>query len=177
MRKEGTVISGTLRSMDLRDAFVEELQSIQMDKDHGLDLPEHRELRDVVEDTILDLMCLGTVYDESDELEAALDILNIFAPVGMYFGAHEGDGADFGWWKDPPTQEDGAMSMTEADWRSDWRREFEEWIKAEPYNRDVRRHPDDPRRTQWAGHYRDYTTQLTWEAWRTARGLGQEDES
>lgn len=65
------------------------------------------------------------------------------------------------------------MSMTEADWRI----EFEAWVSAEPYTKDVRRYPDDQTYTQWPGQYRDITTQLAWEAWRTARGVGQEGES
>jgi hypothetical protein len=39
--------------------------------------------------------------DEEDAhflLTEIQDALELFAPPGAYFGAHEGDGADFGFW-------------------------------------------------------------------------------
>lgn len=32
-------------------------------------------------------------------LEDIFETLNLYAPEGYYFGAHDGDGADFGYWK------------------------------------------------------------------------------
>tara|TARA_Y100000310_G_scaffold343680_1_gene452443 strand:- start:1457 stop:1825 length:369 start_codon:yes stop_codon:yes gene_type:complete len=34
------------------------------------------------------------------DLEDLFDLLDEFAPPGYHFGAHEGDGSDFGFWKD-----------------------------------------------------------------------------
>jgi hypothetical protein len=50
---------------------------------------------------------LGEVLDlneqyESEEADRILsdlfDALNFYAPKGHYFGAHEGDGSDYGFW-------------------------------------------------------------------------------
>jgi len=38
-----------------------------------------------------------------DTLSVLMDSLDSFAPPGMQFGAHPGDGSDFGWW---PVEED-----------------------------------------------------------------------
>ena len=37
--------------------------------------------------------------DAAYMLEELFDILNSYAPDGYYFGAHPGDGSDFGYWK------------------------------------------------------------------------------
>lgn len=73
----GTIIRGTMRAEDLIPAF-------------------HAELARVIP--------LGTRLDPPlpewgwIEVEALIDDLNTYAPEGLYFGAHPGDGADWGWW-------------------------------------------------------------------------------
>lgn len=88
----GTIIHGTLRMQDLIPAFLDALwqvapaaaasfQSIQ-------DRAQGRE---------------GSAWWDGEEaaamLERLTDTLNEHAPEGHYFGAHPGDGADFGFWK------------------------------------------------------------------------------
>lgn len=111
----GTVISGTHAAPELIKAFVDELnivrslvrgdihhegrawlasavewQSIVWD-----DMPEVQDLEDEE---------LGALYyDRASELPNLLmESLDNLAPEGYRFGAHEGDGADFGWWRIDP---------------------------------------------------------------------------
>ncbi len=81
----GTVISGTLRNEDLLDAFAAELERLNPEYFNSPDM------RRVV------------LHDSDGErasgmIEWLIDALNEYAPPHVYFGAHEGDGADFGWW-------------------------------------------------------------------------------
>ncbi len=79
----GSVISGTLRPQDLGPAFVETLREID---------PESEILRET------DGFDWGR--DDAPEMLADLvDALNEYAPDGAYFGAHPGDGSDFGFWE------------------------------------------------------------------------------
>lgn len=45
---------------------------------------------------------------------------------------------------------------------------FEAWIKAPPYERSVRRYPNDDSKWAWPNQYCDHTVQLAWEAWSEA---------
>lgn len=91
MRKiqEGTVIRGTMRNEDVIPALVEELEDIV-----GSDRTDAQ--RKLIYDArnIVD-------YDSDDAFEIGIelfDALNDLAPEGMYFGSHEGDGSDYGFW-------------------------------------------------------------------------------
>jgi len=92
----GTVIYGTLRNQDLLPEFVATALEINPDKTlYRLSefLPNMRAL----------------IYEhdhpwwQSDDavhaLDAVIDLLNEYAPEGIYFGAHPDDGADFGFWR------------------------------------------------------------------------------
>ena len=85
----GTVIHGTLRKQDLNQAFCEWLDYYR--NDAFLDIVEN--YGDSREDLIMD-------GDNDDEwlLEALLEAIGECMPDGYYFGAHVGDGSDFGIW-------------------------------------------------------------------------------
>jgi hypothetical protein len=106
----GTVIHGTLRTEDLLPAFTHELARVA--NPHacsellveamswiGREEPaDGEELEDFIE-------------SRHDVLVRLLDALDECAPFGIYFGPHEGDGADFGWWLiDEPEDLDDADS-------------------------------------------------------------------
>ena len=75
--KLGSISTGTLKPEDLAPVFIEELFS------RGVDA--------------------GGVPEDMDELYEAL---NDVCPPFVYFGAHPGDGADFGFWPDMEPLED-----------------------------------------------------------------------
>lgn len=91
----GSVSWGTHLPSDLIPRFLHKLAQLDESKAAALraELPEDLEPNDS--------------YWESEEahwlLEELFDVLDAFAPDGHYFGAHEGDGTDFGFW---PLDED-----------------------------------------------------------------------
>jgi hypothetical protein len=94
----GTISHGTMRPQDLIPAFLDALAEV--------DPAAHEQYM---------LMPFGPipayVYDEGDAsdwwqsegahylLEGLFDALDDAAPEGYYFGAHPGDGADYGFWQ------------------------------------------------------------------------------
>lgn len=103
----GSVISGTHRNEDLIPAFIdalsERLDTLSLSCPEGWELEYSQEYGRVQEH-------LGEIerrmeqegYFEGDDaawdLEWLFNELNALAPEGTYFGAHPGDGSDFGFW-------------------------------------------------------------------------------
>ena len=81
--KDQTIIHGTLREEDLYPAFRSLLLLLDPEKAQGYS-----------EDHDLATECL-----RFEETWALADDLEALAPDGYYFGAHPGDGSDFGFWK------------------------------------------------------------------------------
>lgn len=79
----GTVSHGTLITNDLIEAFTTELE--RLDPIAAAKLAG----------------CYGEIRSDEEDgwyLECLFDTLGDLAPEGLYFGAHEGDGSDFGFW-------------------------------------------------------------------------------
>lgn len=97
-----SVSHGTLRYVDLLQAF--------------FDVLDASEMADVVsEETKALIDGLGADEVEDDQMEEAgyaleelYDLLSEHAPEGSFFGAHEGDGSDFGFWQDEDSEDDEA---------------------------------------------------------------------
>jgi hypothetical protein len=88
----GSVSHGTLKGEDLLPVFADELKKFE--PDHEL-VKEAYELMAGWGDNDNEEM------DEIDELVNDIqDAIGEFAAPFTYFGAHEGDGSDFGWWID-----------------------------------------------------------------------------
>jgi hypothetical protein len=92
---DSTIIRGTHRPQDLIPAFMDVIQ-------------------DTAEYTAILFstppVCSDPTAEDWDERwvdeetlwflnEELWDTLSLYAPEGYYFGAHEGDGSDFGYWK------------------------------------------------------------------------------
>lgn len=93
----GSVSSGTMRPEDLVHAFLNALDNIRLTQE------ERKQVRAVV--------ASGSRrpgnHDSIDEdLSTLFDILNNHCPDYCYFGAHEGDGADYGCWVNQDWQDD-----------------------------------------------------------------------
>lgn len=82
----GSISSGTLRAEDLIPEFAYELRRLRGS------LPRN------IAKNITAFNNGKLEFDESELVDALMDELNQFAPPYAYFGAHIGDGADFGFW-------------------------------------------------------------------------------
>lgn len=88
-----TVIRATLRPFDLFPTFLEVIK----------DTPEHDAI--MTNNPILTSAFTDeeNIFWDSDEctyvMEDIFNSLNLYAPDGYFFSAHEGDGSDFGYWE------------------------------------------------------------------------------
>lgn len=107
---KGTVSHGTMRYVDLIPTFADYLEEAQ---------PEHawiEEFRSPREGRQSDAAVLEACQEVGGDHHAAeiigwedlghlltevMEYLNDIAPEGYYFGAHEGDGSDYGFWEIP----------------------------------------------------------------------------
>lgn len=99
--KTGTIIQGTMRRQDLIPAFLEALRVASPDAYAQLIMGPFGAVPAHVSDEGDDSPWWDT--EAAADLLAQLDeALNEAAPEGHYFGAHPGDGADFGFWEVEP---------------------------------------------------------------------------
>lgn len=100
----GSISSGTMRAEDLIPTFADELDSLLRMQPRSF---KRREMRKLVNEANR-----SEDFDSEDAGELLNDLasaLEEFAPPYFYFGAHEGDGADYGFWLNP-------YSFNEEDW-------------------------------------------------------------
>jgi len=92
----GSVSTGTMREEDLIPCFVGLLESLIPPESTECNDHRRAHLAEIVERMDDDK------YYESDDatydMDWLFDKLNTFAPPYCHFGAHEGDGADYGFW-------------------------------------------------------------------------------
>jgi hypothetical protein len=87
----GSISHGTLRTIDLLRAFAFDLSYLSGDYVALVNRADERhEAINVDSD--------NETSEDSDLVNELIDALNELAPPYCYFGAHEGDGSDFGFW-------------------------------------------------------------------------------
>lgn len=100
----GTVSAGTLRTSDLIGAFMDVLRELDPDQAGAWSENEriYRNATDGTYDNDPEYYTADEVFALASRADDFLidlqDKLNELAPDGYRFGAHEGDGADFGFW-------------------------------------------------------------------------------
>ena len=92
----GSIISGTLRPEDLAPAFLDAL--VLVDPAFVGTPRYHAFVADVARVVVSE----GEWDAEGEVLASLDDHINAVLPSGYRFGAHEGDGADFGIWEYDP---------------------------------------------------------------------------
>ena len=93
----GTISHGTLRPQDLIPAFLDALRAVALAAyAAAMAQPDGFAIR------VIDAPADDSDWWHGDEAQALLerltDALESSAPEGHYFGAHPGDGSDFGFW-------------------------------------------------------------------------------
>lgn len=100
----GSISHGTLRSEDLIDTFFHELESLVFLNGDYFSKPENFAERNKLNNLIGEAQDAFNdeeelIHDDPFELiNALMDALEQFAPPYCTFGAHDGDGSDFGFW-------------------------------------------------------------------------------
>lgn len=103
----GSISHGTLRTEDLLSAFASELEWQINRNGEYFSQPEHFAFRNKLCNLVGEAQDAWnedgeTLQDEdlaSEMVNELQDVLsNNFAPMYGYFGSHEGDGSDFGYW-------------------------------------------------------------------------------
>lgn len=94
----GTVSHGTMRPQDLIPAFMDCLAEAWPEAYEQIMVCPFS----VVPDYVMDEGDDSEWWDSEDAcwlLEELFDALNAASPEGYYFGAHPGDGSDYGFWQ------------------------------------------------------------------------------
>jgi len=94
-----SISSGTMRTEDLIPCFVSELQRQKPLR------REHKRLAREINSRIEEENYFSS-EDAGFDLEELTEALQEYAPSYFYFGAHPGDGADYGYWLDESFQDD-----------------------------------------------------------------------
>lgn len=100
----GSLSHGTLKTDDLLSTFADALADLDTDKRYSDLIAECRFYSEALaEDRLNDVGIEHADYLLNEDL---FEALNDFAPPYFYFGAHPGDGADFGFWLSEDVQQD-----------------------------------------------------------------------
>jgi hypothetical protein len=90
----GSISHGTLRTQDLLTTFASVLDTLT-EGNHPTLVAEANLYASMIE---ADTATERDLDLAAETLSTLTDCLESFAPKGFYFGTHEGDGSDFGFW-------------------------------------------------------------------------------
>ena len=93
----GSISHGTLRTCDLIPAFLDAVEQFAPAHYEALMVQPFSFIPAYVQDEGEDSEWWNS-DEAAEKLEQLTTILDENAPEGTYFGAHEGDGSDFGFW-------------------------------------------------------------------------------
>ena len=96
--KNESISHGTLRTQDLIPAFLDAVEEYAPAHYQALMAAPFPFIPAYVQDEG-DGSEWWDSEEANDKLNELFDILNDHAPEGCYFGAHPGDGSDFGFWE------------------------------------------------------------------------------
>jgi len=98
----GSVSHGTLLNEELIESFIYELrQQKPLSREHRKlirDIQKTMSEAERVERLHSEVLSWADMAESSAAVDELIDALNFYAPLGFYFGAHPGDGSDFGFW-------------------------------------------------------------------------------
>ena len=97
LAKLGTISHDTMRPEDLIPCFRDTLVELDTGKEHTKLVEQVNSNLGAYELDNEDTAYFDTI-DCNWDLEELFDALNEFAPPYCYFGAHEGNGSDYGFW-------------------------------------------------------------------------------
>lgn len=96
-----TLIHGTMRNCDLVPVFLEAIKDTVEYEQRVLEIyGANRDLSVITDSDASDRDERWQSYEMTCFLEELFDALDAHAPEGYYFGAHPGDGSDYGYWPD-----------------------------------------------------------------------------
>lgn len=122
----GSVSHGTLRPEDLIPAFLDVYEELDVFAADRFKADMETDLQGVEEEDKADM--------ESEIVNELFDRLDAFSPPYFYFGAHPGDGADFGFWFDSESFERAVADheVYKTDETPEWERADWSMLEVEP---------------------------------------------
>lgn len=97
----GSVSTGTLVTTDLLESFIWEAKHLRLTKEERKQVSLIAKVDYTGTEEFQDVEGL-----HEDDLQTLFDILDAHSLPYFYFGAHPGDGADFGWWLSETIEQD-----------------------------------------------------------------------
>jgi hypothetical protein len=98
----GSVSHGTMINEDLIESFIYELrQQKPLSREHRKIIREIEKAMNQsarLERLHGEVLSWDDVAESSSYVQELMDALDCYAPTGFYFGAHPGDGSDYGFW-------------------------------------------------------------------------------